>query len=89
MKDEDTPRVETRFERDGRPTVVLDVHEAAAYLALNKETVYRLVRRGELPHTRIGRALRFRVVDLDLYLEERTSREWKAHEGESGERKAG
>ena len=29
-----------------------DVREAAAYLALKPETVRRLVRRGELPHTR-------------------------------------
>jgi len=65
-------RPKTRFERDGLPTAVLDVREAAAYLALKPETVRRLVRRGELPHTRVGRSIRFRLVDLDRYLEERT-----------------
>ena len=70
-------RTATKFERDGLPTAVLDAHEAAAYLAVGTQTVYRLVRGGRLPHTRVGRAIRFRVVDLDLYLEERTSRTWK------------
>lgn len=78
----------TKFERHGLPTAVLDVHEAAAYLAVDEQTVYRLVRRGELPHTRVGRALRFRVEDLDRYLEERTSRKWKAHE-KPGKQSAG
>jgi len=68
-----------RFERFGLPTAVLDVHEAAAYLAVTSGTVYRLVRSGELAHVRIGRSVRFRVVDLDAYLEERTGREWTPH----------
>ncbi len=69
--------MKTKFERDGLATAVLDVREAAAYLAVVPETVYRLVRRGELPHTRVGKAIRFRVEDLDHYLEKRTSRKWK------------
>ena len=73
----------TRFERDGFPTAVLDVREAAAYLALAPETVRRLVRRGELPHTRVGKAIRFRLEDLDRYLEERTSREWTPNKREA------
>jgi len=68
-----------RFERYGLPTAVLDVPESAAYLAVTSGTVYRLVRSGELAHVRIGRSVRFRVVDLDAYLEERTSREWNPH----------
>jgi excisionase family DNA binding protein len=67
------------FDRHGLPTAVFDVHEAAAYLAVSETTLHRMLRRGELPHTRAGRSLRFRVVDLDRYLEEQTSRTWKAH----------
>jgi len=70
---------EPAFERFGLPTAVLDVHEAAAYLAVTSGTVYRLVRSGELAHVRIGRSVRFRVVDLNRYLEERTSRDWNPH----------
>ena len=69
------------LERNGHPTAVLDVTEAAAYLAISRDTLLRLVKRGELPHTRVGVALRFRLTDLDEYLEARTSREWKPLKG--------
>lgn len=67
------------FERQGMATAVLDTREAAAYLAVEPPTVYRLARSGELPHVRVGRSLRFRVEDLNRYLEERTSRNWTPH----------
>lgn len=71
-----------RFERDGLPTAVLDVREAAAYLAVAESTVRRMVRRGELPHVRLGEVgVRFRLVDLDSWLAERTSREWAPAKG--------
>lgn len=61
-----------KHERNGNPTAALTVSEAADYLAVSQVTVYRLTKRGELPHARIGRALRFRVEDLDRYLENQT-----------------
>ncbi len=73
------------FQRDGSPTAVMDSREAAAYLAVSTYTLRRMVRRGELPHTRVGRALRFRFTDLDAYLEERTSREYKPLRRASGD----
>lgn len=66
-----------KFERDGRPTAVLDTPEAAAYLAVSETTLRRMVRRGDLPHVRLGEVgVRFRLVDLDAWLAARTSREW-------------
>jgi len=32
--------------------------EAAALLGVNRETIYRLCKRGELPHIRVAAALR-------------------------------
>jgi len=64
----------TKFERDGMATAVLDVVEACAYLAVSEITLRRMVRDGELPHTRVRKALRFRVEDLDRYLAENTQR---------------
>lgn len=75
------------LERNGLPTAVLDTREAAAYLAVTKATVYALVRSGELPHTRVGQNIRFRLVDLDAYLAARTSREWKRVDGRGRPRK--
>ena len=42
--------------------------QAAALLAVNRETIYRLCARGELPHVRIGSVLR---IDLAPYLAKR------------------
>ena len=82
-----TPTTPTKFERNGRPTVLLDGHEAAAYLAVSRDTIRRMAIRGELPHTRVGVALRFRVVDLDEYLEKNTSRKWQPIDGRGPGRK--
>src|SRR5438132_7084143 len=36
--------------------------EAAALLGVNRETIYRLCKRGELPHLRVGAALRVNLA---------------------------
>ncbi|MFL5406185.1 MAG: helix-turn-helix domain-containing protein [Myxococcales bacterium] len=43
----------------------LAAQQAAARLSVNRETIYRLCARGELPHVRIGAVLR---VDLGAYV---------------------
>lgn len=68
-------------ERDEHSPAVLDARAAAAYLVVNIETLYQLVRAGELPHPRVGRALRFRQVDLERYLAEQPSTYWHRGEG--------
>jgi excisionase family DNA binding protein len=65
-----------RFVRYGLPTAVLDVKETAAYFGITSRQVYRLVRSGELTHTRVGLSLRFRIDDLDRYLSTRTTQTW-------------
>jgi len=42
--------------------------EAAALLDVNRETIYRLCARGQLPHVRVGSVVR---VDLAAYLTRR------------------
>ena len=44
---------------------ILDLKEVAEYLGLNKRTVYNLVRKGEIPGTKIGRQWRVRKENLD------------------------
>jgi excisionase family DNA binding protein len=50
-------------------TVLLTAGEVADRLRVSTMTVYRLIRRGELPAVRVGRNYRVRESDLDAYLE--------------------
>lgn len=49
---------------------LLTAGEVAETLRVSTMTVYRLIRRGELPAVRVGRNYRVRVSDLDRYLEQ-------------------
>ena len=42
--------------------------EAAQFLSVSSSTVYRLLRRGELPAYRVGHQIRLTQVDLENYL---------------------
>jgi excisionase family DNA binding protein len=59
----------------------LSVPTAAIYLGVSVDTIRRLVRAGSIPHARIGSAIRIRRADLDAYLEDQTSREWRPFNG--------
>jgi excisionase family DNA binding protein len=61
---------------DIRPAVLTKA-QAAKYLAISEVTLSRLIKAGDIPHTRVGKSLRFRIVDLDEYLEANTTRKWK------------
>ncbi len=60
-----------------KSTEVLDkrlfkVEEAAQYLGIEVDTVYKKSRMREIPSVKVGRALRFDVKALDLYIEQNT-----------------
>jgi len=48
---------------------LLTAREVAGTLRVSTMTVYRLIRRGELPAVRVGRNYRVRASDLEGYLE--------------------
>ena len=53
-----------------RPFPLLTVNEAAVYLNVERSTLYRFMRQGELaPSARVGKRWRFRLEELDEYLE--------------------
>lgn len=59
---------------------LLTVSEAAAHLQVARNTVYRMVRRQELPAVRVGsRCLRFRRPDLERYLDLRRTARVQLH----------
>jgi excisionase family DNA binding protein len=49
---------------------LLNAEEAAEYLGLSVDTVYKMARLRELPSVKVGRALRFDVEALDLYIKQ-------------------
>lgn len=50
-------------------TDVLTVEQVADYLQLNKLTVYKYVREGRLPASKIGKSYRIRRADVDAFLD--------------------
>ncbi len=53
----------------GIETDVFGIEEACEYLKLARSTVYRLTRKGIIPHNRIGKSLRFRKEVLAEWLQ--------------------
>jgi excisionase family DNA binding protein len=53
---------------------LLKPEEVAALLRKSRSWVYAACERGEVPHVRIGRDLRFRRADLDRWLDGKTAR---------------
>jgi excisionase family DNA binding protein len=51
---------------------LLNAEEAAEYLGLQVDTVYKKSRLRELPSVKVGRALRFDVEALERFIEEHT-----------------
>ena len=48
---------------------LLTVAEVAEALRVSTMTIYRMVKSGQLPATRVGRSYRFRRADVQRYLE--------------------
>jgi excisionase family DNA binding protein len=51
---------------------LLNVREAAQYLALEVDTLYKKARLREVPCVKVGRALRFDVEALSRFIEQHT-----------------
>jgi excisionase family DNA binding protein len=50
---------------------LLRAEDVAELLGMRVDFIYRLARRGEIPHLRFGRTLRFRSEAINRWLEER------------------
>lgn len=54
---------------EGPPAIT--VREVASYLNVDEKTVYRLAKRGELPGFKVAGTWRFRMSDIDTWIEQR------------------
>jgi excisionase family DNA binding protein len=48
---------------------VLTIPEVSAYLRVSRQTIYRMLRRGDIPAFRIGGDWRFNIEDLGHWIE--------------------
>lgn len=63
---------------------VMTIDQVADYLHLHKQVVYRHVKRGNIPASRIGATIRFKKSVIDAWLEESARRSLRG----AGERAA-
>lgn len=49
---------------------LMTAEEVATYLGYALGTVYNKVQAGEIPHKRLGRAIRFRRSEIDAWIED-------------------
>jgi len=49
---------------------LLSVPELAEYLGIKPKTIYAKVEADEIPHLRIGKLIRFRLEEIDVWLED-------------------
>jgi excisionase family DNA binding protein len=47
----------------------LRIEDISAYLSIKIKTLYAMVESGDIPHYRIGRLIRFKIEDVDLWME--------------------
>ena len=52
-----------------RPVRLLTLKEAADFLSVSARTITRLVSEGSLPAIRVRNSMRFKLQDLELYIE--------------------
>ena len=48
---------------------ILTIPEVARYLKMSKSKIYDLVSKKEIPHIKIGRNVRIRQTDLQIWME--------------------
>jgi excisionase family DNA binding protein len=48
---------------------LLTISEVAAYLSIKQKTIYAKVEAGEIPHYHIGRLIRFRLDEVNAWLD--------------------
>lgn len=53
---------------DNKTDIILSPEEAANYLQVHPQTIYRNLRRGRLPGGKVGNQWRIRKSDLDRFL---------------------
>ncbi|HBO84013.1 MAG: hypothetical protein A2073_03645 [Deltaproteobacteria bacterium GWC2_42_11] len=57
----------------------LDIKGLSLYFNIKEKTLYYLVARGQIPHYRIGKIIRFKKCDIDFWIEGKKAKSMKKH----------
>lgn len=57
---------------------VLDLNEACKFLKIAKPTLYKYIRRGDIPAFKMGRVWRFHRESLDVWVKNRVQEDTQA-----------
>ncbi len=68
---------------------VMTIDQVAEYLHLHKQVVYRHVKRGNIPASRIGTTIRFKKSVIDAWLEDSATRSLRGGEGKKSAEQPG
>ena len=61
--------VTTKAQEHKNANEFLKIEDISAYLNIKTKTLYAMVESGDIPHYRIGRLIRFKREDVDLWME--------------------
>lgn len=56
---------------------ILTLKDVATYLKLNEKTAYRLAAEGQLPGFKVGGSWRFKLVDIEAWINQQKARSQK------------
>ena len=57
----------------------LDIKKLSSYLLIKEKTVYYLVSKGLIPHYRIGKMIRFKKEEVDLWMKKKKALSHEEH----------
>lgn len=60
----------TSVNGDSRMRITLRPQEAAVALGVSDRTLYGLLKAGDIPHSRVRRAILIRIADIEAYLKQ-------------------
>lgn len=58
---------------------VLNLEEACKYLRIAKPTLYKYIRKGQIPAFKMGRVWRFHKESLEQWVKDRVQKDTQAH----------
>lgn len=67
----DHESIDTQERRSQGGPEYFKIDDISMYLNIKVKTLYSLVESGDIPHYRIGRLIRFKKKDVDLWMEEK------------------